>query len=129
MEELMRRIVIITVTLLVGTLGAQAASEKAPYHPAYRSVASNSAGIGGLPTAAMPPGYKAVFDDAINAIQRGSAHPSARDGACLARQSQLADDIERLVPSGGPVDVRQNPAMIELRTRCMPVNPNPPEYW
>jgi hypothetical protein len=128
MEETMRRIVIITATLLVSTLGAQAASQQALDHPAYRSVASNSAGIGGL-TAAMPPGYKAVFDDAINAIRRGSAHPSARDGACLARQSQLADDIERLVPAGGPVDVRQNPAMIELRSRCMPVNPNPPAYW
>jgi hypothetical protein len=125
----MKRIVIITATLLVSTLGAQAASQKAPYHPAYRSVASNSAGIGGLSTAAMPPGFKAVFDDAINDIRLGSAHPSAHGSACLARQSQLADDIERLVPSGGPVDVRQNPAMIELRTRCMPINPNPPEYW
>ena len=123
----MRRIVIITAALLVSTLGAQAASQKALYPPAYRSVASNSATIGGL-TAAMPPGYKAVFDDAINAIRRGSAHPSAHDNACLARQSQLADDIERLVPSG-PVDVRQNPAMIELRTRCMPINPNPPVDW
>jgi hypothetical protein len=123
----MRRIVIITATLLVSTLGAQAASQKAPY-PAYRSVASNSAGIDGL-TASMPPGYKAIVDDAINAIQHGSAHPSAHNSACMARQSQLADDIERLVPSGGPVDVRQNPAMIELRTRCMPVNPNPPPYW
>jgi hypothetical protein len=119
----MRRIVIITATLLGSTLGAQAAS----HHPAQRPVASNSAGID-LPTAAMPPGFKAVFDDAINAIRRGSAHPYAHDGACLARQSQLADDIERLVPSG-PVDVRQNPAMIELRTRCMPVNPNPPVDW
>jgi hypothetical protein len=128
MEELMRRIVIITATLLVSTLGAQAASHKAPYHPAHRSVASNSASISDLPTASMPPGFKAVFDDAINAIRRGSAHPSARDSACLARQSQLADDIERLVPSG-PVDVRQNPAMIELRTRCMPINPNPPVDW
>jgi len=27
------------------------------------------------------------------------------------------------------VDVRQNPAMIELRTRCMPINPNPPVNW
>ena len=124
----MRRIVIITATLLVSTLGAQAASHQAPYHPAYRSVPNNSAGIGVLPTAAMPPGFKAVFDDAINAIRRGSAHPSAHDSACLARQSQLADDIERLVPSG-PVDVRQNPAMIELRTRCMPINPNPPPDW
>jgi hypothetical protein len=128
MEEPMRRIVIITATLLVTTLGAQAASQQAPYHPAQRSVPNNSAGIGYPLTAAMPPGFKAVFDDAINAIRRGSAHPSARDGACLARQRQLADDIERLVPSG-PVDVRQNPAMIELRTRCMPVNPNPPPDW
>jgi hypothetical protein len=126
MEEPMRRIVIITATLLVSTLGAQAASHTAPYHPAQRSAASNS--VSGLPTAAMPPGFKAVFDDAIIAIRRGSAHPSAHDGACLARQRQLADDIERLVPSG-PVDVRQNPAMIELRTRCMPVNPNPPPDW
>jgi hypothetical protein len=129
MEEPMRRIVIITATLLVSTLGAQAASHKAPYHPAHRSVASNSAGFGVPPTASMPPGYKAVVDDAINDIRRGSAHPSPHDSACLARQSQLADDIERLVPGGGPVDVRQNPAMIELRTRCMPINPNPPEYW
>jgi hypothetical protein len=128
MEEPMRRIVIITATLLVSTLGAQAASHTVPYHPAQRSVASNGAGIGALPTAAMPPGFKAVFDDAIDAIRRGSAHPSAHDGACLARQRQLADDIERLVPSG-PVDVRQNPAMIELRTRCMPINPNPPVDW
>jgi hypothetical protein len=124
----MRHIVIITATLLVSTLGAQAASHKAPYHPAHRSAASNSASIGDPLTAAMPPGFKAVFDDAINAIRRGSAHPSAHDSACLARQSQLADDIERLVPSG-PVDVRQNPAMIELRTRCMPINPNPPVDW
>jgi hypothetical protein len=124
----MRRIVIITATLLVSTLGAQAASDKAPYQPAHRSAASNSASIVDPLTASMPPGFKAVFDDAINAIRRGSAHPSARDSACLARQSQLADDIERLVPSG-PVDVRQNPAMIELRTRCMPINPNPPPYW
>ncbi len=124
----MRRIVIITATLLVSTLGAQAASHKAPYHPAHRPVASNSASIGAPPTAAMPPGFKAVFDGAINAIRRGSAHPSAHDSACLARQRQLADSIERLVPSG-PVDVRQNPAMIELRTRCMPINPNPPENW
>ena len=126
----MRRIVIITAILLVSTLGAQAASHKAPYHPAHRSVASNSnsASIADLPTASMPPGFKAVFNDAINAIRRGSVHPSAHDSACLARQSQLADDIERLVPSG-PVDVRQNPAMIELRTRCMPVNPNPPPDW
>ena len=80
------------------------------------------------PTAAMPPGFRAVFADAINAIRRGSVHPSAHDSACLARQRQLADDIERLVPSS-PVDVRQNPAMIELRTRCMPINPNPPVYW
>ena len=72
---------------------------------------------------------KAVVDDAINDIRRGSVHPSAHDSACLARQSQLADDIERLVPGGGPVDVRQNPAMIELRTRCMPINPNPPVNW
>jgi len=124
----MRRIVIITATLLVSTLGAQAASRQAPYHPAQRSVPNNSAGIGYPLTAPMPPGFKAVFDDAINAIRRGSAHPYAHDSACLARQSQLADDIERLVPSG-PVDVRQNPAMIELRTRCMPVNPNPPPDW
>ena len=125
----MRHIVIITATLLVSTLGAQAASHKAPYHPAHRSAASNSASIGDPLTAAMPPGFKAVFDDAINAIRRGSAHPSAHDSACLARQRQLADDIERLVPFGGPVDVRQNPAMIELRTRCMPINPNPPVDW
>jgi hypothetical protein len=124
----MRRIVIITATLLVSTLGAQAASHKAPYHPAHRSVARNSGSIGYPPTASMPPGFKAVFDDSINAIRRGSAHPSAHDSACLARQRQLADDIERLVPSG-PVDVRQNPAMIELRTRCMPINPNPPADW
>jgi len=124
----MRHIVIITATLLVSTLGAQAASHTVPYHPAHRSVASNSASIGDPPTASMPPGFKAVFDDAINAIRRGSVHPSAHDTACLARQRQLADDIERLVPSG-PVDVRQNPAMIELRTRCMPINPNPPVYW
>jgi hypothetical protein len=78
MEEPMRRIVIITATLFVSTLGVQAASQQAPYYPAYRSV-GNGASIGGLPTAAMPPGYKAVFDDAINAIQRGSAHPSAHD--------------------------------------------------
>jgi hypothetical protein len=124
----MRRIVVITATLLVSTLGAHAAPQQAPYHPAYRSAASNSASIGDPLTASMPPGFKAVFDDAINAIRRGSAHPSAHDSACLARQRQLADDIERLVPSG-PVDVRQNPAMIELRTRCMPINPNPPVDW
>ena len=127
----MRRIIIITATLLVSTLGAQAAPQKAPYHPPHRSVASNSAGFGVPPTASMPPGYgyKAVVDDAINDMRRGSTHPSAHDGACLARQSQLADDIERLVPGGGPVDVRQNPAMIELRTRCMPIDPNPPVDW
>jgi hypothetical protein len=125
----MRRIVIITATLFVSALGALTASHAAPYHPLYRSVAGNGAGIGDLPTAAMPPGFKAVFDDAINAIRRGSAHPYAHDSACLVRQHQLADAIERLVPSGGPVDVRQNPAMIELRTRCMPVNPNPPPVY
>jgi hypothetical protein len=124
-EDAMKRIVIITATLLVSTLGAQAASQKASYHPAYRSVASNSAGIGDPLTAAMPPGFRAVFDDAINDIRRSSAHPAVHGSACLARQSQLADDIERLVPSA-PVDVRQNPTMIELRTRCMPINPNPP---
>ena len=124
----MRRTVIITATLFVSTLGAQAWSHKVPHHPAHRSVASNSASIGEPLTAVMPPGFKAVFDDAINAIRRGSAHPSAHDGACLARQRQLADDIERLVPSG-PVDVRQNPAVIELRTRCMPIDPNPPVDW
>jgi hypothetical protein len=124
----MRRIVIITASLLVSTLGAQAAPQKAPYHPAYRSVASNSASNGDPPTASMPPGFKAVFEDAINATRRGSLHPSAHGSACLARQRQLADDIESLVPSG-PVDVRQNPAMIELRTRCMPINPNTPVYW
>jgi hypothetical protein len=75
----------------------------------------------------MPPGFKAVFDDAINAIRRGSAHPSAHNSACLARQSQLADDIERL--AGRSDMVQRNPAMIELRTRCMPINPNPPQYW
>jgi hypothetical protein len=124
----MRRIVIITATLLVSTLGAQAASHKAPYHPAHRSVARNGTSMGVPLPASMPPGFKAVFNDAINDIQRGSAHPAAHDSACLARQRQLADDIERLVPSG-PVDVRQNPAMIELRTRCMPINPNPPADW
>ena len=124
----MRRIVIITATLVVSTLGAQAAPQKVPYHPPHRSVASSSASIGWPPTASMPPGFKAVFDDAIDAIRRGSVHPSAHDSACLARQRRLADDIERLVPSG-PVGVRQNPAMIELRTRCMPINPYPPVYW
>ena len=124
----MRRMVIVTATLVVSTLGAQGAPQKVPYHPAHRSAAGDSASIGGPPAAAMPPGFKAVFDDAIDAIRRGSAHPSAHDSACLARQRRLADDIERLVPSG-PVDVRQNPAMIELRTRCMPINPYPPVYW
>jgi len=119
----MRRIVIITAILLVSTLGAQAASQ----HPAHRWVASNSAGMSGPPTASLPPGFKAVFDDAINAIRRGSAHPSAHDSACLARQRQLADDIERLV--GQSALVRQNPALIELRARCMPINPNPPQNW
>jgi hypothetical protein len=112
----MKRIIVITALLFVTAVAAQG-----------RPVASYSS-IDDLPTASMPPGFKAVFDDAINAIRRGSAHPSAHGSACLARQRQLADDIESLVPSG-PVDARQNPAMIELRTRCMPINPNPPVYW
>jgi hypothetical protein len=128
MEETMKRIIITTAVLLGTVLTAQAATQKAPYYPAQKWMADNGAGIGGVPWASMPPGYKAIVDDAVNAIQRGSAHPRANDGACLARQRQLADDIERLVPSG-PVDVRQNPAMIELRTRCMPINPNPPVDW
>lgn len=115
----MRRIVIITATLLVSTLGAQAASQQAPYN--------NRTGIGGLPTANMPPGFRAVFEDAVNAIQRGSVHPRAHDSACLARQRKLADDIQGLV--GGSAMVQRNPTMMELRTRCMPVNPNPPDYW
>jgi hypothetical protein len=127
MEENMKRIVIITATLLVSTLCAQATSHKALYRPAHRSVASNSASLGYPATASLPPGFKAVVDDAITTIQRGSAHPSAHNSACLGRQRQLADDIERLVPSN-PI-VQRNPAMIELRTRCMPINPNPPVYW
>jgi hypothetical protein len=123
----MRRIVIITATLLVSALGAQAASQKAPHHPAHRPVASNSAGIGGLPTASLPPGFGAIYNDAINDIRRGSAHPSAHDSACLARQRQLADDIERVAGQSGMV--QRNPAMIELRTRCMPINPDPPQDW
>ena len=123
----MRRIVIIAATLLVSTLGAQAASQKAPHHPAHRWAASNGAGFSGPSTASLPPGFKAIFDDAINAIRRGSAHPSAHDSACLARQRQLADDIETVAGQSGMV--RQNPAMIELRTRCMPINANPPQDW
>ena len=115
----MRRIVIITAALLVSALGAQAAPRQGPYY--------NGAGISGLPTANMPPGFRAVFEDAVNAIQRGSANPRAGDRACLARQRKLADDIQGLV--GGSAMVERNPTMMELRTRCMPVNPNPPEYW
>ena len=50
--------------------------------------------------------------------------PSAHTSACMARQSQMADAIERFADSlpPGPVDVRKNPALIELRTRCMPVH-------
>lgn len=124
----MKRIVIMSAALLVSALGAQASPLQGPYHPAYRSAVSNGAGIPGLPTAAMPPGFRAVFDDAIDAIQHGSAHPAAHNSACMARQARLADDIERLAPSGGPVDVSRNPAVIELRTRCMPVNPYPDDW-
>jgi hypothetical protein len=123
----MNRIIIITAVLLGTVLAAQAASQKAPYHPAQRWVANNNARFGGLPSAAMPPGFKAIFDDAVNAIQRGSAHPRAHDSACLARQSKLADDIEGL--AGNSAMVQRNPAMVELRTRCMPINPNPPQSW
>jgi len=129
MEDAMKRVIITTALLLGTALGAQAASQKAPYHPAHRWVAGNRAGIGGLPTASMPPGFRAVFNDAVNAIQHGSAHPRARDSACLARQSKLADDIEGL--AGASAMVQRNPAMIELRSRCMPVHVCincPPEY-
>lgn len=49
---------------------------------------------------------------------------SAHLSTCMARQSQMADAIERFADSlpPGPVNVRQNPALIELRTRCMPVH-------
>jgi hypothetical protein len=107
----MRRIVIITATLLMGALGAQAASQKAPHY--------NIPGIGGLP-ANLPPGYRAVVNDALNAIQHGSTNPRARDSACLARQAKLADDIEGLV--GHSDMVQRNPGMIGLRSRCMPVH-------
>jgi hypothetical protein len=70
----MRRIVIITVTLLVSTLGAQAASHKAPYHPEHRSVASNGASVGDPLTASVPPGFRAVY-------QRHTARLSAPFGA------------------------------------------------
>jgi hypothetical protein len=127
MEETMRHIVIITATLLVSTLAAQAASQKVPYHPAHRRVASNLAGI--VPTASLPPGYRAIVEDSINALQRGSANPRARDSACLARQAKLADDIERV--AGSSAMVERNPGMIGLRSRCMPVHVCincPPEY-
>src|SRR5580658_10581561 len=115
----MKRIIIITTAVLLGTvLTAQAASQKVPYHPAQRREVNNSARVGGLPSASMPPGFKAIFDDAVNAIQRGSAHPRAHDSACLARQSKLADDIERL--AGSSAMVERNPGMIGLRSRCMP---------
>jgi|SRR5580658_9138455 hypothetical protein len=127
MEETMKRIIITTAVLLGTVLTAQAATQKAPYYPAQKWMADNGAGIGGVPWASMPPGYKAIVDDAVNAIQRGSAHPRANDGACLARQRQLADDIEGVAGYSGMV--QRNPAMIELRTRCMPINPNPPQYW
>jgi hypothetical protein len=120
MEETMRRIAIIAATLLVSAFGAQAAPQKVLHHPAHRWVAGNPAGIGGLSTASLPLGYKAIVDDSINALQRGSAHPRAHDSACMARQSKLADDIERL--AGASAMVQRNPAMIELRTRCMPVH-------
>jgi hypothetical protein len=126
MAETMKRI-IITIAVLLGTVLTAQASENAPYHPARRWAANNGAGMAGLPSASMPPGFRAIFNDAINAIQRGSAHPRARDGACLARQRQLADDIEGAAGHSGMV--QRNPAMIELRTRCMPINPNPPPYW
>ena len=119
----MRRIAIIAATLLVSAFGAQAAPQKALHHPAHRWVASNPAGIGGiggLSTASLPPGYRAIVDDAVNAIQRGSTNPRARDSACLARQAKMADDIERV--AGSSAMVERNPAMIELRTRCMPVH-------
>jgi hypothetical protein len=120
MEETMRRIIIITATLLVSALGAQAASHKAPQY--------NIPGIGGLP-ANLPPGYRAVVNDALNAIQHGSTNPRARDSACLARQAKLADDLEAL--AGRSDMVERNPGMIGLRSRCMPVHVCvncPPEY-
>jgi hypothetical protein len=42
MEATMKRIIIVTVALLVSALGAQAAPGKAPHHPAHRQAASNS---------------------------------------------------------------------------------------
>ena len=83
----MRRIAIIAATLLVSAFGAQAAPQKVLRHPAHRWVAGNPAGIGGLSTASLPLGYKAIVDDSINALQRGSAHPRAHDSACMARQN------------------------------------------
>jgi hypothetical protein len=41
----MRRVIIVTVALLMSALGAQAAPQKAPHHPTHRRVASNSACI------------------------------------------------------------------------------------
>jgi len=61
---------------------------------------------------------------ALSSAQATPRRPSAHMSACMARQSQMADAIERFADSlpPGPVDVRKNPALIELRTRCMPVH-------
>lgn len=99
----MRRIIIVTATLLVsaiGTVGAQA------------QTASQ--------LDSLPPGYKAVVVNALNLIQHGSTNPNPRNRGCLARQRQFADSVENL--AGHSDMVERNPGMIGLRSRCMPVH-------
>jgi hypothetical protein len=111
----MKRIIVATTLLLV-----TAATAQAQYRPAYPAAASTLAAIAGPRLDRIPPGFRAVMEDAINDIQHGSTHPRAHDASCMARQRKLADDIEAMAPGGGPVDVSRNPAVMELRTRCMP---------
>ena len=124
----MKRIVIMSAALFVSALAVQAASAQVPYHPAYPAAAGTLAAIAGPRLDRIPLGFRTVMEDAINDIQHGSTHPRAHDASCMARQRKLADDIEAMAPGGGPVDVSRNPAVMELRTRCMPVHYYPDDY-
>ena len=119
----MKRIVI-TATLLLVT----AATAQAQYRPTYPAAASTLAAIAGPRLDRIPPGFRTVMEDAINVGQHGSTHPRAHDASCMARQAKLANDIQAFAGGGGPVDVSQNPAMMQLRTRCMPSNYYPDDY-
>ena len=119
----MKRIIVATALLFATVAAAQA-----QYRPTYPAAANTLAAIAGPRLDRIPPGFRAVMEDAINDIQHGSTHPRAHDAACMARQRKLADDIEGLAGGGGPVDVSRNPAVMELRTRCMPEHYYPDDY-